>query len=114
MSFDESTLALLKEELLKEKARMEAELLVIAKPTDEVGNYETQMEDLGTDPDENASEVEGYVDNLGVESNLETQLKDINDALDKMSKGTYGICEKTGEEISVDRLKAYPAARTAI
>jgi len=72
------------------------------------------MEVIGTDPDDNATEVEGYVDNLGLETNLEAQLKDANDALDKMSKGTYGVCEITGEEINVDRLKAYPSARTAL
>lgn len=114
MAIDANTLASLKEELLREKARLETELSVFAKPTGAMGSYETQMEDLGTDPDENASEVEGYIDNLGLESNFEAQLKDVNEALDKMSKGTYGICEKTGEEISVDRLKAYPSARTAL
>jgi len=31
-----------------------------------------------------------------------------------MGKGTYGVCEITGEPINVDRLKAYPAARTAL
>lgn len=114
MALDENTLAVLKENLLKEKSRLEAELSVFAKSTGVPGDYETQMEAIGTDPDDNATEVEGYVDNLGLETNLEAQLQDVNDALDKMSKGTYGVCEKTGEEINVDRLKAYPAARTAL
>ncbi|MBP7060783.1 MAG: TraR/DksA C4-type zinc finger protein [Candidatus Moranbacteria bacterium] len=72
------------------------------------------MEDMGTDPDENASEVEEYVDNLGLEKNLEAQLKDVNDALAKMDHGTYGVCEETGKDIAVERLEAYPAARTAL
>ncbi|MFZ2187319.1 MAG: TraR/DksA C4-type zinc finger protein [Candidatus Moraniibacteriota bacterium] len=114
MSLDENTLIALKEKLLQEKTHLEAELSVFAKPTGIPGGYETQMEEIGTDLEDNATEVEGYVDNLGLETNLEAQLKDVNDALDKMGKGTYGICENTGQEISVDRLKAYPAARTAI
>jgi RNA polymerase-binding transcription factor DksA len=114
MAFDKNILAELKEKLLVEKARLEGELSRFAKPTDAVGNYETQMEEIGTDPDENATEVEGYVDNLALEDNLEGQLRDVNDALAKMEKGVYGICEKTGKEIALDRLEAYPAARAAI
>jgi len=47
-----------------------------------------------------------------LESNLEAQLKDVNDALDKMDKGVYGVCEKTGEAIPENRLMVYPSART--
>lgn len=112
MALDENTLAVLKENLLKEKSRLEADLSVFAKSTGVSGSYETQMEVIGTDPDDNATEVEGYVDNLGLESNLEAQLKDVNDALEKMGQGTYGICEKTGKEIDKERLMVYPSART--
>lgn len=114
MALDQTTLDTLKEKLLAEKARLESELSRFAKSTDAVGNYETQIENIGTDPDENATEVEGYVDNLALEDNLEGQLRDVNDALAKMEKGVYGVCEKTGKEIALDRLEAYPAARTAI
>lgn len=114
MAIDKKTLMELKEKLLEEKSHLEVELSRIGKPTGTPGDYETTIEEIGTDPDENATEVEGYVDNLGVESNLEGQLKDVRDALAKMDQGTYGVCEKTGKEISVDRLRVYPAARTAL
>lgn len=114
MALDTQILETLKEKLLGEKKRLEAELLRFANATETTGNYETRIEDMGTDPDENASEVEEYVDNLGLEKNLEAQLKDVNDALAKMDQGTYGICEETGKEIAPDRLMAYPGARTAI
>lgn len=114
MPFDTTLLAELKEKLLGEKSRLESELSRFAKLTGVEGNYETQIENIGTDPDENATEVEEYVDNLALESNLEGQLKDVNDALEKMGKGVYGICERTGKEISTDRLRAYPSARTVI
>jgi len=58
-----------------------------------------------------ADQVEQYGNLLPVEYNLETQLKDINLALDKIAKGTYGKCEKCGKEIDEERLKAHPAAR---
>lgn len=114
MALDTTLLAELKKKLLEEKAHLEVELSRLGKPTGAAGDYETTIENIGTDEDENATEVEGYVDNLGVESNLEGQLKDILDALVKMDQGTYGVCEKTGKEISSERLQVYPSARTAI
>lgn len=114
MALDTTLLAALKQQLLEEKSRLEAELGRFAKSTGVEGSYETQIENIGTDPDENATEVEGYVDNLALESNLEGQLKDVTLALHKMEQGTYGVCEDTGKEINPERLKAYPAARNEI
>jgi len=114
MAIDKALMSELKQKLLAEKAHLEVELARLGKPTGSIGDYETTIEEIGTDPDENATEVEGYVDNLGVESNLEGQLRDVLAALKKMDQGTYGVCEKTGKEISIERLRAYPAARTAI
>jgi DnaK suppressor protein len=114
MTLDSTTIEKLKQTLLSDKARLEAELSRIGTPTGVPGDYKTTIEDMGTDSDENASEVEEYVDNLGVEKTLETQLKDVTDALKKIEEGTYGVCEKTGESIALDRLLAYPAARTAL
>lgn len=114
MALDTTVLAHLKEKLLTEKSRLEAELGRFAKPTGVEGDYTTQFENIGTDPDENATEVESYADNVAIEGTLETELKDVNDALAKMDAGKYGLCEKTGEEIPMDRLEAYPAARTLV
>lgn len=114
MVLDTTVLAEFKEKLLAEKARLESELGRFAKPTGVEGDYATQFENIGTDPDENASEVEAYADNVAVEGTLETELKDVNDALAKIETGMYGICEKTGEAIPLDRLQAYPAARTLV
>lgn len=114
MPLDSPTLSELKEKLLSEKKRLEDALSKFAKKTDIEGDYETQIEDIGTNIDENATEVEGYVDNLALEANLEKELHDIISALEKIETGTYGICEKTGKEIALNRLRAYPAARTAI
>jgi len=114
MSLDPTILAKLKEKLLAEKKRLEDALSKFATKTDVPGEYETRMEEIGTDMEDNVTEVEGYVDNLAVGANLEKELRDVLDALEKMETGTYGICEKTGAEIPIERLRAYPAARTAI
>ncbi len=111
---DEKAKKELKGILENQKIRMEKELNRFAHPTENPENFETRFTDIGSSRDENATEVEGYVDDLALESNLEGQLKEVNDALEKVEKGNYGICENCGQEISMDRLKAYPAAKVCI
>ena len=60
--------------------------------------------------EEAADEVEEYSTKLNVEFNLETQLKDVNNALDKIEKGVYGICQMCKNPISAERLNASPEA----
>lgn len=39
------------------------------------------------------------------------QLRDIEAALERMSEGSYGVCIDCGEDIAVERLRAYPTAK---
>lgn len=103
--------AKLKAKLEEEKKRLEIDLGNIAEPTEIPGDFETKFDEIGTDKDDNATEVENYADNLAVETSLENQLKDVIDSLKKMENGTYGICENCQDEIDVERLMIYPAAR---
>jgi DnaK suppressor protein len=48
---------------------------------------------------------------LPIEYSLELKLKDVNLALEKMKKGTYGICEKCQKRIKEERLKIYPVVQ---
>jgi RNA polymerase-binding protein DksA len=114
MAIDKKIQEELKIKLLDEKKRTEDELSRIAKPTDVPGDYETRYEDIGTDTDENASEVETYTDNLALEDNLEKELRKINEALAKMESGSYGMCGNCKQEIDIERLMAYPAAINCI
>ena len=47
-------------------------------------------------------------------SHLIAEIEEIDAALKRIENGTYGICEKTGAMIAVERLKAHPMARTAV
>lgn len=114
MTIEPETLKELKEKLLAEKVRFEDELNRIAKPTKAEGDYETSFNEIGKHEDENASEVEEYTDNLALEDNLEKQLKEISDALERIDNGTYGICENCSKEIPLERLMAYPAAKRCL
>ena len=101
--------------LLKEKAELEKSLERIARPIDkEKGDYETNFENIGSDREDNATEVEGYTENLPVELTLEKNLQNIISALERIDKGTYGFCENCQKEIDIDRLRANPSAKTCI
>lgn len=104
----------LKESLFKEKAELKENLSRIAKPVDDKGDYKTSFEDIGTDRDDNTTEVEQYADTLPVEITLEKKLQAVIEALEKMENGTYGICAECGESIEVERLRANPSARRCI
>lgn len=61
--------------------------------------------------EEAAGEVEEYSTSLPIEHNLETQLQDVENALDKLEQGNYGACETCGMQIEEERLVVSPAAR---
>jgi DnaK suppressor protein len=43
-----------------------------------------------------------------------TQLAEINEALDRLRRGSYGVCEQCGRGIPGERLGAQPATRTCV
>ncbi|MBP1749437.1 MAG: transcriptional regulator, TraR/DksA family [Deltaproteobacteria bacterium] len=51
---------------------------------------------------------------MSISDNDLTILKDIDNSLDKLGKGTYGTCEECEEKISEKRLEANPVARYCI
>lgn len=115
MTIDQKTLDELKASLLAKKAELEENLRRIAKPVDaKTGDYTTTFDEVGSDRDDNTTEVEEYADNLPVEITLEEKLQDVLEALRKMEDGTYGICENCQEEIAIERLKVNPSAKTCI
>ena len=97
--------------LLAEKSRLENELSRFADKTDIPGEYQARFEEIGTDRDDNATEVEQYADNLALEENLEGQLTEVSGALARLDDGTYGTCVTCGADIEQGRLHAYPSAK---
>jgi len=108
----------LKERLKKEREAVKNELQKFAKEDKNLkGDWDTRFphfekETSGSSLEKAADEVEEYEALLPVEFSLEKKLQDINLALEKIKKGKYGICEKCKKPISLERLKAFPAART--
>lgn len=112
---DKKVLEELKNTLLKEKESLEKDLGKIASPIDKkAGDYETSFDSIGSNLEDNTTEVEEYASALPVEVSLEKKLQDVLAALDEMEKGTYGICQNCQQEIDLERLKITPSARTCI
>ena len=93
------------EKLKKEKAEIEAEL----KKVPEVPNLGDDTE--GELFEQEADEAEEYVTNLGVKQTWKERLADIESALERIQKGTYGKCEKCNMEISEKVLNVNPESR---
>ncbi|MGQ9494366.1 MAG: TraR/DksA family transcriptional regulator [Anaerolineae bacterium] len=91
--------------LEEERDRLEGELSYTAAAMDE-----RERPGYGTHMADNATEVFEQAKNLAVHQRLRYTLSLIKKALEKMDKGTYGICEQCGEPIDPARLKALPYA----
>lgn len=102
----------LQQKLKKEQARLRAALGAVAKI--EGKSYAPKFEDMGTDDEAGQDEVENYIVNTSTEETLEPMLYRVEHALDKISKGIYGMCEKCGAEIPQDRLQAAPEAEYCV
>ena len=101
-----------KNKLLEEKKKLEEELAFVANK-DKSGDYEAKFQDLGSDQDANALEVEQFEQGLAVEHDLDNLLKRVNAALERISSGEYGKCSM-GDEIEEERLRVVPWAETCI
>ena len=105
----------MKEKLLKEKADLEKELNSIStKNEHNKDDYNADFPDYGSDEDENAKEVAVFSDNLSLERNLEKSLRDVNSALKRIEKGTYGHCKYCDQLINPLRLKARPTSSSCV
>lgn len=105
------------------KAKLETELAQITTDLNALGIHNPEVEedwvaipqDVATqEADENVSadRTEDWLERNGTLAALETRYNNITRALEKISNGTYGVCEISGEQIEEDRLEANPAART--
>lgn len=103
----------LKKKLEAQKNSLQKELESFAKEDKNIkNNWEAKYPNREDgDKEEEADEVQEYDNMLSLEHSLEFKLKDVNDALEKMEKGNYGLCEKCNKEIEAERLQAAPEAR---
>ena len=107
-----------KDLLLKEQDSLIEAMQTLGQLTQVVpGDWETHVdpnENKELEPDALADKFEEQTTNEGVLDTLESRLKEITDALEKVEKGTYGVCSKCGKKIEEEKLLANPAATTCM
>lgn len=107
----------IKEKLEAEKGILTEEMKSLGLENKQTGIWEAAPiveEEVMMEADENdmADHDEDFLEQAATLRPLDIRLDEINDALEKIEKNNYGVCETCGEEIEEDRLEANPAART--
>ncbi len=106
-----------KNKLEKEKAILEDELNSVGrKDPNNPSDWQATSHDDTDSADENevADKMEELNGNNTILEQLEPQLNEVKSALEKIEKGTYGICEVCGGGIEKERAEANPSARTCM
>jgi len=107
-TIDKKVIEEIKKGLLEQKNQILNDLKDISQ------DDKVKFPDFGDKPDENAQEIGEYTTNLATDKVLESTLKDIDAALDRMEKGTYGVCKYCGQTIGEKRLKVRPVASACV
>jgi len=114
-AFNVTALRKIKTDLLIKKDQIMKDLTDLArKDSHETDNRTTAFPEYGDKPDENAQEISEYSANIVTEKVLEDSLEDIESALKRIEKGTYGICKYCQKPISAKRLQARPTASSCV
>ena len=101
------------EKLLEMRKKIKDDLSKFTEVNPEIKNdFESRFPKMHDDSnlEDEAMEVDVYNSRFSTEKVLEQGIREINQALKKIKNGTYGICEKCGRPISLNRLKIRPQA----
>jgi YteA family regulatory protein len=105
-----------REVLLEEQARLKGQTRRIQR-RDEYADQSDEMSELAdydNHPADIATETFEREKDLALDENIDDILDSINRALEKIDEGTYGICDRCGNNISKARLEALPYASFCI
>lgn len=109
---DSKKLDYFKEKLLEMKKENESKI------SDNEGNSPndtiSELADYDNHPADMATEQFEQERDAGLNMVREDRLTEINDALERIEKGTYGYSEKSGKPIPVERLEIMPTARNLV
>ncbi len=86
---------------------------LLSQADDTVVGMTTPKENF-PDPTDRASDEENRNFMLRIRDREHKLIKKIKKALDRIDGGTFGICEKCEEDISIERLKARPVTTQCI
>jgi DnaK suppressor protein len=105
---DKKTIAKFRKILLKEREQIVGEVKQIVESSKEMGQDGTQ--DIGDE----AANIYNKQVLLSLNENERTRLKEVDESLDRIENGTYGVCEECGDKIGTGRLKVMPLAKYCV
>lgn len=105
---DKKTIARFKKILLKKREQIVGEVKQIVESSKEMGQDGTQ--DIGDE----AANIYNKQVLLSLNENERQRLKEVDESLDRIENGTYGICEDCGGPISIKRLEVRPVAKYCV
>jgi DnaK suppressor protein len=105
---DKKTLARFKKILLKEREQIVGEVKQIDESSKEMG--QDGIQDIGDE----AANIYNKQILLSLNENERMRLQEVDEALDRMVNGTYGICEECDDFIGLKRLEVRPIAKYCV
>jgi len=105
---DKKTLERFKKILLKEREQIVGEVMQTYKSSQEVG--QDGIQDIGDE----ASNIYNKQILMSLNESERLRLQEVDEALDRIENGTYGICEECGSPISLKRLEVRPVAKYCV
>ena len=105
---DKRTIERFRKLLLKEREQIVGDVKQIHESSKEVG--QNGIQDLGDE----AANVYNKQILLTLNENERMRLREVDEALDSIHNGSYGICEECGEPVGLKRLEVKPIARCCI
>ena len=104
----------LRKRLLEVRIRLLHELEQLRVLNQSLGEANSGESGYSNHMADDASETFELEKNLALERSLQSHLEEIDYALQKFRKGTYGLCDDCGQPISIERLEALPHANLCI
>lgn len=105
-TFPTKTLNSIKKTLLRKQKEVEENIEEMEKEDPVKGEALAESSEPGTD----SYIADAHTKALALEQQLKNARTSIKEALSKISKGTYGKCEKCSKQIEIGRLLAMPTA----
>jgi len=105
---DKKTLHRLRKILLKEREEIIGGVKQIYESSKEIG--QDGIQDIGDE----AANIYNKQILLSLNENERMRLQEVDEALDRIANGTYGICEECGGPIGLKRLEARPVAKYCV
>lgn len=100
--------------LMNQKEEIDSELANVKKADPYMQEYKDEGSRNLDEPTEEAVDTREHVIGEAIAADLENRKEDISDALEKIEKGDYGICEVCKKTISEERLSINPTAKRCI